>query len=294
MRRKRKKKTKKPAYILRLARHYGWNPGRIVSEILEWTEVIVVAVGLAVIIMSFITVRMHVPTDSMYPAINGDRSLLKADSFFVDRITYYFRNPKPGDIVVFRHEVAIRTKSPVEGSPAEQVGIEAGEYIATDQAPAYLAGRAVFTETAINETIAALPAGSPISLRTAQGNTYSLGQKTSETTLEEFGIRMTIKKIMYVKRLIAVGGQTVQIRNGSIYIDGEKLEGERFDNDYLSNDVRFQYGIEPTLVPEGHYFMLGDNSSDSFDARFWGFVPEKDIVGVPYLRVWPVTRFGIM
>ncbi len=291
---KRKKKERKPAYILRIAWHYGWKPGRVMREVLEWAEVIIVAVGLAALIMSFVTVRMHVPTDSMYPTINGDPSIFKADSFFVDRITYYFRNPKPGDIVVFRHEILIRTTSPVEGSPAEQAGIEAGEYIATDQAPAYLAGRVVFTETAINQTIASLPSGTPISLRTAQGNSYSLGQKTSETTLEEFGVRFKIKKIMYVKRLIAVGGQTVQILNGSIYIDGEKLEGERFDHDYISTDVRFQYGIEPTLVPEGYYFMLGDNSADSFDGRFWGFVPQKDIVGVPYLRVWPVNRFGVM
>jgi len=294
MRWKRKKKAKKPAYILRVVRHYGWNPGRIVSEILEWTEVIVVAVGLAVLIMSFITVRMHVPTDSMYPAINGDPSLLKADSFFVDRITYYFRDPKPGDIVVFRHEVYIRTKPPAERSPAEQAGIQSGEYISTDQAPAYLGGRAVFTETAINETIAALPEGDSVSLRTAEGNTYDLGKKTTEQTLEEFGVRWQIKKIMYVKRLIAVGGQTVQIRGGDVYVDGEMLEGDRFDQYYYSNDVRFQYGVEPTLVPEGYYFMLGDNSGDSFDARFWGFVPDKDIVGVPYLRVWPLNRFGVM
>ena len=298
MRRKRKKKAKKPAYILRAVRHYGWNPGRFVSEVLEWTEVIVVAVGLAVLIMSFITVRMHVPTDSMYPTINGDASLLKADSFFVDRITYHFRDPKPGDIVVFHHERYIRAKSPVEGSPAEQSGIESGEYIvlstATTIHPAYLGGIPHYTVTAINAYIAALPEGASVSIRTAEGNTYDLGLKTSEQTLEDFGIRWKIKMQMYVKRLIAVGGQTVQIHGGDIYVDGEKLEGERFDQYYYSNSERFQYGIEPTLVPEGHYFMLGDNSGDSFDARFWGFVPDKDIVGVPYLRVWPLNRFSLM
>ena len=85
-----------------------------------------------------------------------------------------------------------------------------------------------------------------------------------------------------------------KIHGGDIYIDGKKLEGERFDRYYYSDDPRFQYGIEPTLVPEGHYFMLGDNSDNSFDARFWGFVPEKDIVGVPYIRVWPLNRFSLM
>ena len=288
--RRRKKKEKRPAYILRAAWHYGWKPGRVVSEILEWTEVIVVAVAMAAVIMTFITVRMHVPTGSMIPSIE-----IK-DSFFVDRITYYFRDPKPGDIVVFRHEQYIRIGSVEEGSLAEAAGVEPGEYIATsDGHPAYLDGTALFTEDAVNAYIVSLPEGSEIALRTAEGNTYDLGRKTAEqTSLEDFGIRLKIKKIMYVKRLIAIGGQTVQILGGDIYVDGEKLDGEQFDRYYYSNDLRFQYGVEPTLIPDGHYFMLGDNSGSSFDSRFWGFVPDSDIVGVPYLRVWPLTRFGLM
>ena len=287
---KRKKKAKKPAYILRVAWHYGWKPGRIVREILEWTEVIVVAVALAAVIMTFITVRMHVPTGSMIPAIN-----IK-DSFFVDRITYYFRDPKPGDIVVFRHEQYIRVRSVEEGSLAEAAGVEPGEYIASsDGYPAYLGDTALYTEDAFNARISSLPEGSEVALRTAVGNTYNLGQKTAEqTSLEDFGIRLTIRKQMYVKRLIAIGGQTVQILGGDIYVDGERLEGERFDRYYYSNSHSFQYGVEPTLVPEGHYFMLGDNSGNSLDSRFWGFVPDDDIVGVPYLRVWPLNRIGVM
>lgn len=293
--RKKKKKPKRPAVILRIARRYGWNPGRVVSEILEWIEVIVVAGAMAVLIMTFITVRMHVPTDSMYPTINGDRSLWVADSFFVDRITYYFRNPKPGDIVVFRHELYVQVKSVEPGSPAAEAGIEAGQYIATENRPAYFDNLALFTEIAINAKIAELPEGSDVRLRTANGQTFSLGQKTaSQASLEDFGLRLKVKKQMYVKRLIAIGGQTIQIRGGNLYVDGEELDGERFDNYYYSDNNSYQYGVEPTLVPEGHYFMLGDNSGNSADSRYWGFVPQKDIVGVPYLRVWPLNRFGIM
>ena len=281
--RKREKKKKRPARILRLVRHYGWNPGRVMSEILEWTEVIVVAVALAVVIMTFITVRMHVPTGSMIPSIE-----IK-DSFFVDRITYYFRDPKPGDIVVFRHTVYIRIKSVEAGSPAEQADVLPGEHIR------YVGDVSAYTEDTVNEYIASLSEGAEIVVRTAEGGTYELGQKTADTTsLEDFGIRLRIKKQMYIKRLIAVGGQTVQILGGDIYIDDEKLEGERFDRYYYSNDFRFQYAVEPTLVPEDHYFMLGDNSGNSFDSRFWGFVSDADIVGVPYLRVWPLTRIGVM
>jgi len=288
--RKRTKKKKRPAWVLRLAWHYGWKPGRVVSEILEWVEVIVVAVALAAVIMTFITVRMHVPTGSMIPAIN-----IK-DSFFVDRITYYFRDPKPGDIVVFRHEQYIRVRSVEEGSLAEAAGVEPGEYIASsDGYAAYLGDIALFTEDAVNAYISSMSEGSDVTLRTAEGNTYDLGQKmATQASLEDFGIRLTIKKQMYVKRLIAVGGQTVQILGGDIHVDGEKLEDERFDRYYYSNGGRFQYGVEPTLVPEGHYFMLGDNSGNSFDSRFWGFVPDSDIVGVPYLRVWPLNRIGVM
>jgi len=294
MGRKRTKKAKKPAVILRIAKHYGWTPGRIVSEILEWTEVLVVAGAMAFLIMTFVTVRMHVPTDSMYPTINGDRSLLVADSFFVDRITYYFRDPKPGDIVVFRHEMYIRTQAPAAGSAAERAGMVAGEYVTTEQHAAYLGGQAVYTETAFNLILAALPEGMPVVLRTVEGHTYDLGLKTSEQSMEDFGVRWKVKKQMYVKRLIAVGGQTIQVSGGNLYVDGEKLEGERFDRYYYSDNPYYQYGIEPTLIPEGHYFMMGDNSNDSFDGRYWGFVAQKDIVGVPYLRVWPLKRFGIM
>ena len=295
---KRKKKQKRPAFIIRLAWRCGWKPGRFMREVLEWAEVIVVAGGLAVLIMTFITVRMHVPTDSMWPTINGDRNLLKADSFFVDRITYYFRDPKPGDIVVFRHPRLIRVRSIDEGSRADQVGMEAGEVLMTSQPvgyPVYMGSRPIYTDTALNENLAALPNGEQIVLTTAEGNRYMLGTKSDDiASIEDLGLQLTVKNQMYVKRLIAVGGQTVQIEGGDIFVDGARLEGERFDQDYYSNDRRFQYGIEPTLVPEGHYFMLGDNSADSFDSRFWGFVPDNDIVGVPYLRVWPFTRFGVM
>ena len=101
-------------------------------------------------------------------------------------------------------------------------------------------------------------------------------------------------RINFIKRLIGRPHETIEIIDGDIYIDGESLEGERFDRYYYSNSSSFQYGVETTVVPDGHYFMLGDNSGNSFDSRYWGFVADDDIVGVPYLRVWPLNRIGIM
>ena len=283
MKRRRKKKEKKPAWILRLAWHFGYEPGRVMREVLEWTEILVVAGVLAVLIMSFVTVRMHVPTGSMIPTIDPK------DSFFVDRITYYFRDPKPGDIVVFRHTEQVLVRSVEGGSIAEAAGVTPGDQLL------YLNSEPVYSTEAADSYVASLQEGVEIRLTVVGGRQYELGSKQAgNAALADIGIETRERRMRYVKRLVAVGGQTVQIVGGDLYVDGEKLTDPRFDRYYYSNDPRFRCGVEPTLVPEGHYFVLGDNSHNSFDSRFWGFVDEKDFIGEPYLRVWPFDRFGLM
>ncbi len=272
-----KTREKKPAAIVRLVGRLGWKPGRMMEEVLGWIETLVVAAALAAVIMTFITVRMHVPTGSMIPTIE------LRDSFFVDRITYYFRHPKPGDIVVFRQgEVAVRSVAPDSAAAKAHVPAE-GKLV-------FVNGRAVRTVAEANETLAGLADGTAIRIQTTKG-AFSLGTKTTATTLESLGVVLRDAPTRYVKRLIAVGGQTVQIRDGKIYVNGAPLTGPRFDRTYIATGA---YGVEPTLIPEGKLFMLGDNSGDSFDSRYWGFVDKKAVIGVPYLRVWPPNRFGPM
>ncbi len=280
---RKRKKTKKPAWILRLVWRLGWKPGRVMREVLEWVEVLAVAGALAAVIMSFVTVRMHVPTGSMIPTIDPK------DSFFVDRITYYFRDPKPGDIIVFRHTEQVLVRSVQDGSVAGRAGVSAGAQLV------YLNTQPIYTTESADGYLASLEPGTPLRLTLAGGTQVALGEKQAgQDALEDFGIRTRAKRMRYVKRLIAVGGQTVHIQGGDVYVDGEKLAGPQFDRTYYAGDPRFRYGVEPTLVPEGHYFVLGDNSRNSFDSRFWGFVDEADFIGVPYLRVWPLNRFGPM
>jgi len=291
-RRRRQKKEKRPAAIIRLAWRLGYQPGRVMREVLEWIEVLVVAGALAAIIMIFVTVRMHVPTDSMYPTIDGDRNPWKADSFFVDRITYYFRDPKPGSIVVFRHTDAVFVQRVIEGSPAEAAGVVEGKQLRE------LNSVPVYTQVLAEGALAEWDDGTPLRLQTVDLEIYDLGEKTDgASTFEDLGIVVREKRMRYVKRLVAVGGQTVYIQDGDIYVDGERLEDERFDRTYQSASPYFQFGVnpdEPTVVPEGHYFVLGDNSGASFDSRYWGFVDDRDMIGVPYIRVWPLNRFGLM
>ncbi len=94
----------------------------------------------------------------------------------------------------------------------------------------------------------------------------------------------------FIKRLIAFGGETVEIRDGEIYIDEKMVEIPGIKNIYYYN--RGEYGAEgkPTKVPEGYFYVLGDNSASSHDSRFWGFVPEDNIIGRAEFIFWPLSR----
>lgn len=93
----------------------------------------------------------------------------------------------------------------------------------------------------------------------------------------------------YVKRLVGLPGDIIEVRNGRILINGEYApEQEQFawNNDYS------YYG--PLKVPEGHYFMMGDNRPNSSDSRYWGFVPEDHVVGVGSWIALPPWRWRIL
>ena len=98
------------------------------------------------------------------------------------------------------------------------------------------------------------------------------------------------RKRDFIKRLIAKGGETVEIRYGDIYINDKLIEDPLINNTYYYN--RGSYGEigRKVKVPEGYYFVLGDNSASSHDSRFWGFVPKEDVIGRAELIYWPLNR----
>ena len=95
------------------------------------------------------------------------------------------------------------------------------------------------------------------------------------------------KKVEFVKRIIGLPGDTVEIRDSIVYINNKPLE-----EDYTNTDLYPDY--EKVTVPEGSYFVLGDNRANSMDSRYEevGFVKEDEIVGKVVYRVYPFKDFG--
>lgn len=120
------------------------------------------------------------------------------------------------------------------------------------------------------------------------------------------------KKLNYVKRCIALPGQTVEVRKDNVYIDGKpegekellKREydpiegayclyyqitldnGEKYTIRHYEDLFRVNDNYGPVKIPKGHYFMMGDNRDNSEDSRSWGFLPYENIIGKPLIIYW--------
>ena len=196
------------------------------KEIFSWVRVIAEALVIALLLNTFIIVNATVPSGSM------ENTIQPGDRLFGLRLTYLFKDPARGDIVVFRY--------PVDAS---------------------------------------------------------LGKKTN-----------------YIKRIIGLPGETVEIRNAKIYINGSE---EPLDEPYLKEEWTVLNDGITFEVPEGCYLMLGDNRNNSSDSRYWAmcawqdyeeagkeitpedalalsFVKRKQILGKAYVRYWPLNTISML
>ena len=180
----------------------------------EIAEVVLPALLLFLILRTFVVEARYVPSPSMRPTI------IEWDRFLVEKVSYRFREPKRGDIVVFHP-----------------------------------------TEEAV-----------------ALANEEQLRRGERPVRLDDF-----------IKRIVALPGETVQISEGKVWINGVPLAEE-----YISPDRRPIYEFGPVTVGEDEYFVLGDNRNQSWDSHYWGFLPRKNIVGRAFWRFWPLQRMGMI
>lgn len=108
-------------------------------------------------------------------------------------------------------------------------------------------------------------------------------QRVMDDVMQGLGLKSSEQD--FIKRVIATEGQTVQVKNGALYVDDQKL-----DEPYLKDQTPMQdYG--PTTVGADKVFVMGDNRSNSEDSRVFGPIPESSIVGKAFVLIWPLNRF---
>lgn len=175
---------------------------RVGSFFMDTIEVFVISMSIFIVVYLFLMQPHQVKGNSMFPTYHDGEYLM------TDKVTYKFREPKRGDIVVF--------KAPVN---------------------------------------------------------------------EDFD---------FIKRVIAVPGDKILIKDGEVYVNGEMLNEVYLPDEYDTRGGRFlREGVEAD-VPEGTYICIGDNRGHSSDSREWGPVPMENIVGRVFFRYWPFNRFGLV
>ncbi|HUG74915.1 MAG TPA: signal peptidase I [Acidimicrobiia bacterium] len=200
-----------------------------------WIEVpllVAVALVVAVVVKTFLVQAFFIPSASMMD------TLLINDRVMVNKLSYRWGEPRPGQLIVFDDPRALSKEG--ESFPAAVLR-NIGE---------------------------------------------ALGLATPDTAL--------------IKRIVAVGGQTLQIRDNRLFIDGEPV-----DESYLTRAVSMP-DFGPITIPDGFVFVMGDNRNQSEDSRSSRLCPEahesegtrfcpiseEEIIGRAFIRVWPPSRWG--
>jgi signal peptidase I len=94
------------------------------------------------------------------------------------------------------------------------------------------------------------------------------------------------RHVRFIKRVIGLPGETVEVRAGvGVFIDSKLL-----DEPYIATQPNYYFG--PKEVPQGSYFLLGDNRCESEDSHVWGMCPDENVIGRALFRYWPVVRIG--
>jgi len=103
------------------------------------------------------------------------------------------------------------------------------------------------------------------------------------------------KKKDFIKRLVGLPGEEIEISNGTILINKKAVDSDSVIRErYYYNRGDFGKENQAVIIPDNAYYALGDNSISSRDSRYWGFMPKKYLIGKAFLIYWPLTRIRIL
>lgn len=100
-------------------------------------------------------------------------------------------------------------------------------------------------------------------------------------------------EVEYVKRVIGIPGDIIDIKNGSVYVNGEVLNEAYLESQNITNVMNSKITF-PYTVPNNQYFVLGDNRQNSNDSRQWGTVPKENIIGTAMLVYFPFSEMRML
>jgi len=256
------------------------------KETVEWIKAFAYAAVAVVIIRLFVFETMMVPTPSMDPTIAPQ------DRLFIERITYQASPPEYGDIVVFW--------TPFIDKSAQEM-LRFFDKFMDLFSPARYKGHVKYVKRLIGkpgDVLQLVPnLDNPGTYRILVNGKTPAGLTGIAYTREGvFSDPSFYHKMAYPDAYQYLSSGTVaQFRNLNEMLDYtdsyEEVFGDLEVDEYAKKDAS---GSIQVTVPEGCYFFMGDNSDESFDSRFFGFVPVENVVGGPLLRIWPLDRFGPM
>lgn len=99
-----------------------------------------------------------------------------------------------------------------------------------------------------------------------------------------------ITKTSYIKRVIGLPGDHVEIKDGKVYLNGEEYHEGYLADDVITTDLEGLF--TDVVVPEGTVFVMGDNREHSADSRRFGCIPIEKLEGTVSIRIWPLNKFG--
>jgi signal peptidase I len=275
----------------------------------EHIEVAVVAISVAMALRAYFAQPFKIPTGSMQPTLYGIHVVDEGEPGWMDRIPLkYAKWLATGDwhrrVIVQRSgELSRHYETPFNDPAMVHLYVGGDRYrVPKDAKLRYAPGEFISRGSVLWE--GTVRAGDHVFVDKMAWN-FRSPRRGGVIVFSTDGIRGLPPKTHYIKRLIGLPGETVSIREPDVCIDGEVLREPETIAHIAARKAPYStgYTYAEMLASPSHgfklesrqYFALGDNTTNSRDSRFWGFVPQQNLVGPAFVVYWPFTaRWGLL